>query len=323
MKAAVYERYGPPEVLRIAEVDPPTVQPDEDERVLIEVHSASVNPYDVWFRSGYLPARLTGGLSRPKQPVLGIDVAGTVAAVSGNVTKFKPGDRVFGNVLGAHAGYVRGRTKYLAHIPEGVSFNEAAAVPTAALTALQALRDIAQIRSGQEVLVYGASGGIGHFAVQLACHYGTEVTAVTSTGNLGWVRDLGAHHVIDYTREDFAEQGERYDLVLDAVGKRTFFNSRSVLSEKGMYITEHILFPKYHPVQILLGSLLGDKRAKTHLAEAKEGDFDFLAERMAAGQLRPVIEKVYPLDEIAAAHRHVEDGHTRGKVVVAIRDQEN
>jgi NADPH:quinone reductase-like Zn-dependent oxidoreductase len=319
MKAAVYKKYGPPEVLQIVDIEQPSIQEDEDGRVLIKVHSSSVNPFDYLHRKGYFPIRLSNGFTNPKQQIMGIDVAGTVTSVSNNVSKFKVGDLVFGSCLGAHAEYLRARESALGLMPRNVTFNEAAAVPTVALTALQALRDVAKIQKGQKVLIYGASGGIGHMAVQLALYYETEVTAVCSTSNLAWVKELGAHHMIDYTQEDFTKNGRKYDIILDAVAKRTFFKCRGSLTKTGVYITEHPLYPKYHPLQFLLGSLMGDKRAKMHLAQPGGKDMDFFRELIEAEKLKPVIEKCYPLDQIVAAHRHVEKGHTKGKVVLEIQ----
>jgi NADPH:quinone reductase-like Zn-dependent oxidoreductase len=317
MKAVLYRSYGPPEVLKIEEIEKPSIQ-DEDERVLIQVHGASVNPFDILHRKGYLPVRPENGLLRPKQPRMGVDVAGTVEDVGRNVTRFKIGDRVFGSCLGSHAEYVRPLQSVLAMMPKKLTFEEAAALPCVALTALQALRDVAQVKKGQKVLIYGASGGIGHIAVQLAKYYETEITAVCSTSNLAWVKDLGADYMIDYTREDFADNGIKYDLILDTVGKRTFFNSRRSLTETGVYITEHILYPKYHPIQFLLASLTGDKRAKIHMAKPNDKDMDFIRALVEEGKLKPVIDTCYPLDQIAAAHRQVEAGHTKGKVVIGI-----
>jgi NADPH:quinone reductase-like Zn-dependent oxidoreductase len=284
--------------------------------VLIRVHNASVNPYDYLFRKGYLPTRLENGLTKPKNHILGIDVAGTIEAVGKNVHRFKVGDHVFGSCFGSHAEYVCPRQNVLSFMPKNATFEEAAAVPCAAQTALQALRDVAQIKQGQRVLIYGASGGIGHFAVQLARYFEAEVTAVCSTSNLQWVKDLGAHYVLDYTEEDFADNGKKYDVILDAVGKRTFFSCLRSLTERGVYITEHAIYPKYHPIQLMISSLIGRKKAKVHLAKPNDMDLDFLRRLMEEEKVKPVIEKCYPLDQIVEAHRHVESGRTKGKIVI-------
>jgi NADPH:quinone reductase-like Zn-dependent oxidoreductase len=204
-------------------------------------------------------------------------------------------------------------------MPKNATFEEAAAVPCAAQTALQALRDVAQIKQGQRVLIYGASGGIGHFAVQLARYFEAEVTAVCSTSNLQWVKNLGAHYVVDYTKEDFTDNGKKYDVILDAVGKRTFFSCLRSLTEMGVYITENAIYPKYHPVQLMLSSLIGRKKAKVHLAKPNDRDLDFLRSLVEEEKVRPVIEKCFPLDQIVEAHRHVESGRTKGKVVLEIK----
>jgi NADPH:quinone reductase-like Zn-dependent oxidoreductase len=317
MRAAIYRSFGPPEVLELKDVEQPSIK--DDDRVLIRVHNASVNPYDYLFRKGYLPTRLENGFTKPKNHILGIDVAGTVEAVGKNVHRFKVGDHVFGSCLGSHAEYVCPRQNVLSLMPKNVTFEEAAAVPCAAQTALQALRDVAQIKQGQRVLIYGASGGIGHFAVQLARYFEAEVTAVCSTSNLQWVKDLGAHYVLDYTKEDFADNGKKYDVILDAVGKRTFFSSLRSLTERGVYITEHAIYPKYHPIQLMISSLIGRKKAKVHLAKPNDMDLDFLRGLMEEEKVKPVIEKCYPLDQIVEAHRHVESGRTKGKVVLEIK----
>jgi len=317
MRAAIYSSYGPPEVLEIKDVERPSIM--DDDRVLIRVHNASVNAYDYLFRKGYLPTRLENGLTKPKNHILGIDVAGTIEAVGKNVLKFKVGDHVFGSCFGSHAEYVTPRENALSHMPKNVTFEEAAAIPCAAQTALQALRDVAQIKQGQRVLIYGASGGVGHFAVQLARYFEAEVTAVCSTSNLQWVKALGAHYVIDYTKEDFADNGKKYDVILDAVGKRTFFSCLRSLKETGVYITEHAIYPKYHPLQLIVSPLIGRKKAKIHLAKPNDVDLNFLRCLVEEEKVRPVIEKCFPFDQIVEAHRHVESGRTKGKVVLEIK----
>jgi NADPH:quinone reductase-like Zn-dependent oxidoreductase len=232
MKAAIYRSYGPPEVLEITDVVPSL---KNDDRVLIRVHNASVNQFDCLYRKGYLPTRLDNGLKKPKSSILGIDVSGIVEAVGKNVQRFKVGDYVYGSCFGSHAEYVCPPQSGLSHMPKNITFEQAAAVPCAAQTALQALRDVAKIKSGHKVLIYGASGGVGHFAIQLANYYGAEVTAVCSTSNLQWVKDLGAHNVLDYTKEDFTKNGQKYDIVLDAVSKRTFWLFRFTNREWCLY----------------------------------------------------------------------------------------
>lgn len=316
MKAAIYKSYGSPEVIEIRDVDKPYIK-DED-RVLIKVASASLNQYDNLLRKGYYPARLENGLTKPKAPILGIDVAGTVEAVGKNVQKFRVGDHVFGSCVGSHAEYVCPRESVLTRMPNHSTFEEAAALPCAAQTALQALRDVGKTKAGDKVLIYGASGGVGHFAVQLAVSLGAEVTAVCSTSNMEWVKNLGAHHVIDYIQEDFAHNGEKYDVILDAVGKRTFFSCLRSLTDNGIYITEHPLYPKSHPFQLLIGSIIPRKKAKIHLAKPNDRDLDHLRVLMEEKKLRPVIEKCFFLHEIVEAHRHIESGRTKGKIVLKI-----
>jgi len=316
VKAAVYKSYGPPEVLEITDVELPSIK--DDDRVLIKVHNASVNAYDNLFRRGYLPTRLENGFTKPKTLILGLDVAGTVEAVGKNVNKFKIGDRVFGSCLGSHAEFVCPRESSLSLMPKNATFEEAAAIPCAAQTALQALRDVAQVKQGQSVLIYGASGGVGHFAVQLAVYFGAEVTAVCSTSNIEWVKALGANHVIDYTNENFAGNGKKYDVILDAVGKRTFFSCLRSLTETGIYITEHAIYPKYHPFQLMVSPLISRKKAKTHLAKPNDKDLNFLRALVEEGKLKPVIEKCYPFVQIIQAHKHIAGGRTKGKIVLEV-----
>jgi len=319
VRAAIYRSYGPPEVIEVVDMPEPTMT--DDKRVLVRVDHASVNPFDLLHRKGYWPTRPSQGLTRPKDHRLGIDVAGTVVAVGKGVTRFRVGDRVFGSCLGSYAQYVCPRQSSLSLMPQNLTFAAAAALPCAAQTALQALRDVAQVKPGDKVLVYGASGGVGHFAVQLARAFGAEVTAVCSTANLAWVGELGADHLFDYTKEDFAATGKRYDLILDAVGKRTFFSCVRALTETGLYITEHPIYPLYHPIQLFIGSVLGRKKPKVHFAQPRASDLEYLRELVEGGQVRPVIERSYPLDQVVEAHRHVESGRTKGKVVLAVQPE--
>ncbi|GAP15980.1 NADPH:quinone reductase [Longilinea arvoryzae] len=321
MKAAVYHRYGPPEVLSIEEIAAPEIQAEgHEDRVLIEVHAAAMNPFDVLHRSGFLPVRPSAGWFAPKYPVLGIDVAGTVAAVGKNVTRMQVGDAVYGICLGTHAGFVRAHERTVAKMPANLTFTQAAAIPTAALTALQGLRDFGQVVAGQNVLINGASGGVGHFAVQIAKSFGAQVTAVTSTPNLEWMPALGADRWIDYTREDFTRSGPKYDLIYDAVAKRRYFECKPALTPSGLYLTENSLKPKFQFFQVIFSLLRGDQRVRTHMARPNAEDLDFLRSLVEDGKLKPVIGKVYPLDEIVAAHRHLEGGHARGKIVIQVAD---
>jgi len=203
-------------------------------------------------------------------------------------------------------------------MPKTLTFNEAAAIPCAALTALQALRDVAKVKKGQKVLIHGASGGVGHFAVQFAKHLETDVTAVCSTSNLSWVKKLGADRVIDYTREDFTRNGEKYDLILDAVGYLTYFKSKPSLNSTGIFITENPLKKRYLLTQMLISMLIGDKRIKMHLANPNDKDMKFFRQLAEEGKFRPILEKTFTLEQISAAHRHVENGHTKGKVVIEV-----
>ena len=320
MRAAVYRLYGPPDVLKIEDVEKPSIQDASDDRVLIKVHSASVNPYDYLHRSGYFPARLSNGFLRPRQKILGIDVAGTIEAVGKDANGFEIGNHVFGNCLGSHAEYVLARRSRISLMPDNLTFSEAAAIPTAALTALQTLRDVAQVRKGQKVLINGASGGVGHFAVQFARFYQAEVTAVCSTSNLLWVKHLGAQEVVDCTREDFTQNGLKYDVILDAVATRTFFNCKRSLNKTGAYIAENPLKPNAQLAQVLLSLLVRTKRIKVApFTKPSDKDLDFIRELVEAGKLKPVIEACYPLDQIAAAHRLTENGNAKGKVVIEIQ----
>ena len=316
MKAFIYETYGPPETLRMAEVDKPAPNTDE---VLVKVRAISVNPAD-WhsMRGKPLFSRANLGLLRPKQKILGVDIAGQVEEVGSSVTRFKPGDEVYANLLddgyGGFAEYVSVPVNVMSLKPANLSFEEAAAVPMAAVTALQGLRHYGEILPEQKVLINGASGGVGTFAVQIAKSYGPEVTGVTSTRNLDLVRSLGADHVVDYTTTDFARSGWRYDLILDAVGNRSVPDLRRALAEGGK--ASVIGFTS---VGKLMGvALRGGKAIAQVAAHATTKDLEQLSELIEAGKVRPEIDRRYPFAEIPAAITYLEQGHARGKVAVGV-----
>ena len=319
MKATVYNRYGPPDVLQIRDVEKPV---PKDNEVLIEIRAASVNPLD-WrlMRGKPLFARLmTGGLRKPKITRPGVDVAGHVEAVGRNVTEFKPGDEVFGVCRGAFAEYACVIEDKLAPKPTSLSFEDAAAVPVAAITALRGLRDKGRIQRGHKVLVDGASGGVGTFAVQIAKSFGAEVTAVCSTRNVDTARSIGADHVIDYTREDFTQSGQRYDLILAANAYHSIFDYRRALSQGGIYV-----MAGGGGVQILqtmllgpLLSLIGSKKMRFFIANMNKKDLIFLKDLLEAGKVVPVIDRRYPLSDVAEALRYLEEGHAQGKVVITV-----
>jgi NADPH:quinone reductase-like Zn-dependent oxidoreductase len=316
MKAFSYEKYGPPETLRIAEVDKPAPNTDE---VLVKVLGASVNAAD-WhvLRGKPLFSRATLGLLRPKHQILGIDIAGQVEAVGGGVTRFKPGDQVYANLLdhgyGGFAEYVSVPVGVLSLKPANLSFEEAAAVPMAATTALQGLGRHGALQPAQQVLINGASGGVGSFAVQLAKASGVEVTAVTSTGNLDLVRSLGADEVIDYANEDFARTGRRYDRILDTVGNRSVRDLRRALAEGGKAAVTG-----FTSVAKLLGvSLRGGKDVVQVQAHVTAKDLELLSELIAADKVRPQIDRRYGFADIPAAIAYLEQGHARAKVVVGV-----
>jgi NADPH:quinone reductase-like Zn-dependent oxidoreductase len=324
MKAVVYTRYGPPDVLRIAEIPRPV---PVDHEVLIQVHAASVNPVD--FHQMRSHVRLMTGVLGPKNKVLGCDIAGRVEAVGGRVEQFQTGDAVFGvRGLGggAFAEYVCAREDKLARKPANISFEEAAAVPVAALTALQGLRDHGRIQAGQRVLVDGASGGVGTFAVQIAKSFGADVTAVCSTRNLETARAIGADHVIDYTREDFTRSGQRYDLILGANAYHSLFDYLRALNPDGIFVMvggganpAAVLLP------ILLGPLLsltGRKKTSFFIAKMNKQDLDFLKGLLEAGKVRPVIDRRYRLSEASEAIRYLEQGHAQGKIVMTVEPGE-
>jgi NADPH:quinone reductase-like Zn-dependent oxidoreductase len=269
----------------------------------------------------FLVRLMTGGLLKPKKPRLGSDVAGRVEAVGENVKQFRPGDEVFGCAKGAFAEYVLARETYLALKPANRSFEEAAAVPVAALTALQGLRDAGGIRPGQKVLIQGASGGVGTFAVQLAKSFEAEVTAVCSTKNLNMVRSIGADHVIDYTKEDFTRNRQHYDLIFAVNGYHSLLAYKHALCPQGIYVCAGGTIPQFFQA-MLLGSLMsrngGKKMGSMGIAKVNQEDLVFLGELLKAGKIAPVIDTRYPLSEIAEAFRYVEDTHAQGKVVITV-----
>jgi NADPH:quinone reductase-like Zn-dependent oxidoreductase len=320
MKAILYTQYGPPDVLQLKEIEKPT---PKENQVLVKVHAASVNALD-WRRFTMPPilARLMeGGLLKPKNPKLGADVAGTVEAVGSNVTEFKPGDEVFGVAPGAFAEYACNGASKFALKPANVSFEAAAAVPVAALTALQGIRYAGGIRPGQKVLIQGASGGVGTFAVQLAKSFGAEVTAVCRTRNLDMAHSIGADHVIDYTRKDFTKNGQRYDLIFAVNGYHSLLDYKRALSPQGIYVCAGGTLPQFFQA-MLLGSLMsrngGKKMGSMGIAKVNQDDLVYLGELLEAGKIVPVIDRSYPLSEIAEAMRYVEDTHAQGKVVISV-----
>jgi NADPH:quinone reductase-like Zn-dependent oxidoreductase len=322
MKAIVYTQYGPPDVLQLNEIEKPT---PKENQVLVEVHAASVNTLDLSMRGPFLARIITGGLRKPKNQRIGVDLAGRVEAVGSAVTQFKPGDEVFGGGAGACAEYVCTTENRLALKPTNLSFEAAAAVPVGALTALQGLRDKGQIQPGQKVLIDGGSGAVGTFAVQIAKAFGADVTAVCSTRNVDMVRSIGADHVIDYTQEDFTQNGQRYDLILEINGYHPIFAYRRALSPKGIYVMAG--GSKAHVYQgifqaLLLGPLISrigtQKLGFMGIAKLTQKDLVFLKELLEAGKITPVIDRSYPLSETAEAVRYLEEGHARGKVVITV-----
>jgi NADPH:quinone reductase-like Zn-dependent oxidoreductase len=324
MKAIVNTKYGSPDVLALKEVEKPT---PEDDEVLIKVHAASVNAAD-WhlLRADPFLIRLMAGLLKPKKTILGSDIAGRVEAVGRNVKEFQLGDEVFGDISGCGWGgfaeYVSVSESVLVLKPTNITFEEAAAVPMAAVTALQALRDKGQIQTGQKVLINGASGGVGTFAVQIAKSFGAEVTGVCSTGKIDMVRSIGADHVIDYTQEDFTRNGQRYDLIIAANGYHSISEYKRALSSKGIYVmTGGSIAQMYQAM--LLGpwiSMAGSKKMGNLMTKPKKKDLALLKELLEAGKVVPVIDRRYPLSEVAEAIRYLEEGHAQGKVVITIEN---
>src|SRR5436309_5829872 len=322
IKAIVHCEYGSPDVLKLKDVEKPV---PNDNQLLVKVRAASVNPLDLTIRGPWLVRPLMG-LRKPKDTRLGVDYAGTVEAVGNNVTSFKPGDEVFGGKTGSIAEYIcvladRG----VVPKPSNMTFEQAAAAPVAALTALQGLRDKGKIQSGQKVLINGASGGVGTFAVQIAKSFGAEVTGVCSTRNLDLVRSIGADHVIDYTKQDFTKTDQRYDLIFDLVGNHSFSERRHILNPNGICVMAGLGGAGWHEgfATRLLGELNGYLRSRlvsqkfiAYIAQFNKADMSILADLMRTGKITPVIDRTFRFNETTDALRYLETGHARGKVVI-------
>ncbi|MEM8534260.1 MAG: NAD(P)-dependent alcohol dehydrogenase [Chloroflexota bacterium] len=323
MKAIVYTQYGSPDVLRLTNITKPTLQAND---VLIRTHATGVNAAD-WrlLRADPLLVRLTMGLFKPKYPVLGSDVAGEIEAVGSAVTQFRPGDAVYGDLsgvgLGGFAEYVRAPEHAITAKPSGLTFAEAAAVPMAAITALQGLRDHGQIQPGQQVLINGASGGVGTFAVQIAKAFGAEVTAVCSTTKIDLARSLGADHIVDYTQEDFIQNNMQYDLILAANGSRALRDYERALAPQGRYVMVGGSMSQIFQAMLLgpLRSKKGGKTFKSIITVPNQQDLWAITELIEMGKVKPVIDRCFPLVEVPAALRYLETGRARAKVVITMR----
>ena len=328
MKAIVYHNYGSPDVLRLEEIAKPV---PNDNQVLVRVRAASVNPLDWHYMEGtpYLVRLLDFGLLKPKVVRLGVDYAGTVEAVGKNVKQFKPGDDVFGGKTGAFAEYVCALADRAVTLkPANITFEQAASVPIAAITALQGLRDKGKVQPGQKVLINGASGGVGTFAVQIAKSFGADVTGVCSGRNVDLVRSIGADQVIDYTKEDFTRSGQRYDLIIDNVGNRSLLECRRVLKPEGIYVMiggggpseQGWIGPLVNPIRALVLSQFVSQKMGMMLADLNQKDLTILGDLMQAGKVTPVIDRRYTLSEVPEAIRYLEQGHARGKVVITVEN---
>jgi NADPH:quinone reductase-like Zn-dependent oxidoreductase len=323
MKAIVSTEYGSPDVLHLMELAKPS--PKEDE-VLVRVHAASVNAADWHLLSAdpFLVRLMVGGLLKPKITILGADIAGRVEAVGGNVKEFHPGDEVFGDISacgwGGYAEYVCARENALVMKPVKITFEQAAAVPLAGVTALQGLRNKGKIQHGQKVLINGASGGVGTFAVQIARWFGAEVTAVCSTNNVDMAHSLGADHVIDYTREDFTRNGQRYDLILAANGYHPISDYKRALSPDGIYVMTGGSMTQLSQTMFLgpWMSMTGNRKMINLMAKPNKQDLAFIKDLLEAGKVVPVIDRRVPLSEVPEALRYLKEGHARGKVVITV-----
>jgi NADPH:quinone reductase-like Zn-dependent oxidoreductase len=319
MKAIVYTKYGPPEVLKLKEVEKPV---PKDNEVLIKVHASTVTPMDWHLRQPGMNiiARMMSGLRKPKNTILGVELAGDIEAVGKDVKQLKKGDQVFGGGRpGAHAEYACMPEDEVAIKPPNITYEEAAAVHFGAGVALIYLRNHGHIQKGHKVLINGASGGVGTFAVQLAKYFKAEVTGVCSTTNLEMGQSLGADRVIDYTKEDFTKNDQTYDIIFDAVGKRSYSQCKGSLKQNGIYLSTVATIPLL--LQMLWTSKIGNKKAKFVLQKTTKEDLIFLKDLIEAGKLRTVIDRTYPLSEIAEAHKYSEKGHAKGKVVITVLGQ--
>ena len=316
MKAIVQNEYGSPDVLKLKEVDKPVVKESE---VLVSVHAVALNAGDYFsMRGSPWLARFTVGFPKPKNYILGWDVAGHVEAVGKNVKRFQPDDEVFASCNGTLAEYVCAAEDKFAMKPTNLTFEQAAAVPTAAITALQGLRDAGKVQPGQKVLINGASGGVGTFAVQIAKSFGAEVTGVCSTKNVDMVRSIGADHVIDYTQEDFTQGEQRYDLILDNVANRSFSDLRHALTPQGIIIPNSGHGGMGYVIKAFLLSPFMRQQGSMYLASSNNKDLVVLKELIEAGKVTPVIDRTYPLSDTPEAFRYLEEGHARGKVVITV-----
>ena len=320
MKAIVQNAYGSPDVLELKEVEPPVVKEHD---VLVRVHAAAVNAGDVFSVKGSpWAARFTVGFPKPKDYILGWDMAGRVQAVGKAVTRFQPGDKVFASCSGTLAEYARVAEEKLALKPTNLTFEQAAAVPTAALTALQGLRDAGKLRASHKVLINGASGGVGTFAVQIAKALGAKVTGVCSTRNVDMVRSLGADHVIDYTREDFTKGGPSYDLIFDNVANHSFADLRRALTPHGVIIPNSGHGGMGYVFKAFLLSPFMHQQGRPFVSKPNQEDLIILKELIEAGKITPVIDKTYPLSDTPEALRYLEKGHARGKVVITLESDD-
>jgi NADPH:quinone reductase-like Zn-dependent oxidoreductase len=321
MKAIVYENYGPPDVLQLKKVEKPA---PKDNEVLIRVHATTATLYDCWARSSTAPtgfwlfSRIASGLRTPKQPILGTELAGEIESVGAEVIRMKVGDQVyaFSANLGAYAEYICLSEGAVGIKPVNMTYEEAAVVPQGALTALHFLRK-GNVQSGGKVLIFGASGGVGGYAVQLAKHhFGADVTGVCSTSKIEYVKSLGADHVIDYTKEDFTRNGQIYDVIFDTVGKSSVLRSKRSLKKEGFYLFTTFGLPKLFPFLWL--NLTSSQKVIMGLVEESRDDLIFLKELIEEGKLKSVIDRRYPLEQAAEAHRYVETGNKKGQVVIAV-----